>query len=209
MRSTQIVAALLGALSVTVSGCSLTKDSDPQAQPAPTPSVVATPTTADQPLHDDYAGFTPPVAVSDPDQFTQSVLDEVYPLREIRNAPRPVGSGPQIALRFLQALQRHDHIAAAKQLAVTGRVHFGTNDGATLDRVMTDVAHHAGLSSAGPCTHARPLNDEAAVVTCGTTPVVVHVSGRGTRAGVRISDWFVHRDVYPGPHTHGYTTYER
>ncbi len=114
------------------------------------------------------------------------------------------GTGPQIALRFLRALQRHDDIAAARTLTDIGRLAVSVHDEAHLHRVMADVAAKARLASAGPCTSARRLNADAAVVTCGTRRVVVHVSD-GLIAGVQLAPWHPRDDVYRGAHTHAFS----
>ena len=126
------------------------------------------------------------------------------PLQDLFYADAPTGTGPEMALRFLRALQRHDHLAAADELFVAGRNYFGTRDQATLDRVMRDIAANARLTNAGPCTSAERLNREAALVTCGRQKVVVHVLDE-VGSGVQISKWHPRYDVYRGAHSHAFT----
>ncbi|HVE95043.1 MAG TPA: hypothetical protein VNB24_08995 [Acidimicrobiales bacterium] len=127
-------------------------------------------------------------------------------LQTLLYADAPRGTGPEIALRFLRALQRGDDIGAARELFVYGRTYFATRDGATLARVMREVKSNARLADAGLCTGARQLNDDAALVSCGRTFVVVHVLADKLAAGVQISKWHPPGDVYSGPHTHAYTS---
>ncbi|MDT4941024.1 MAG: hypothetical protein QOJ34_1113 [Pseudonocardiales bacterium] len=131
-------------------------------------------------------------------------LGEDKPIDRLAFAPDPTGTGPQIALRFLRALQRRDDIAAAGTLTAIGRLSMSLHGDAHLRRVMADVANHARLATAGPCTSAARLNHDAAVVTCGNRKIVVHVAD-GIVAGVQLAPWHPRGDVYRGPHTHAYT----
>jgi hypothetical protein len=131
-------------------------------------------------------------------------LGEDKPIDRLAFAPDPTGTGPQIALRFLRALQRHDDIAAAGTLTAIGRLAVSLHGEAHLRRVMADVANHARLATAGPCTSAARLNHDAAVVTCGARKIVVHVAD-GIVAGVQLAPWHPRGDVYRGPHTHAYS----
>lgn len=131
-------------------------------------------------------------------------LGEDKPIDRLAFAPDPTGTGPQIALRFLRALQRRDDIAAAGTLTAIGRISVSLHGEAHLRRVMADVAANARLVQAGPCTRAARLNHDAAVVTCGARKIVVHVAN-GILAGVQLAPWHPRGDVYRGPHTHAYT----
>jgi hypothetical protein len=131
-------------------------------------------------------------------------LGEDEPIDRLAFAPDPTGTGPQIALRFLRALQRRDDIAAAGTLTAIGRLSVSLHGEEHLRRVMADVANHARLATAVPCTSAARLNHDAAVVTCGTRKIVVHVAD-GILAGVQLAPWHPHGDVYRGPHTHAYS----
>ena len=136
------------------------------------------------------------------DESDQDLLDRVW------RAHDPGGTGAQIALRFLQALQRGDDVTAEMELTYSSRFELSFTDLWTLHRVMTDVRRNAGLADAGPCSHAARLAMESAVVTCGRRHVVVHVPTNSLSRGVDISDWFVHYDVYRGQHTHAFTAIE-
>jgi hypothetical protein len=114
------------------------------------------------------------------------------------------GTGPQIALRFLRALQRHDDTAAARTLTDIARLSVSLHGAAHLRRVLADIAANARLAQAGPCTTARRLNPDAAVVTCSARRIVVHVSD-GFYTGVQLAPWHPRGDVYRGPHTNAYS----
>jgi len=101
----------------------------------------------------------------------------------------PTGTGPQIALRFVQALQRRDYLAAARQLDGGGRLALSGDTMGHLRRVMDDVRTKAKLTGAGRCTTASALTRESAVVRCGTRRVVVHVLNTSYYAGVEIDPW--------------------
>ncbi|HVF04282.1 MAG TPA: hypothetical protein VNA20_05540 [Frankiaceae bacterium] len=117
----------------------------------------------------------------------------------------PTGTGPQIALRFMRALQQRDHMNAARQLDGGGRLALSGDTMGHLRRVMDDVHTKAKLTGAGRCTTASALTRESAVVRCGTRRVVVHVLNTTHYAGVEIDPWHPRYDVYRGPHTHAYT----
>lgn len=131
-------------------------------------------------------------------------LNDDKPIDRLAFEPDPTGSGPQIALRFLRALQRHDDIAAARTLTAIGRLSVSLHGDSHLRRVMADVAAKARLATAGPCTSATRVNPDAAVVTCGSRKIVVHVAD-GFAAGVELAPWHPQGDVYRGPHTHAYS----
>jgi hypothetical protein len=127
------------------------------------------------------------------------------PLKQIWLANQPSGSGAAISLRFLQALQRHDDLAADRELYSVDRQYFAFEGLRALRRAMQEVRHNAGLEHAARCTDAIRLNREAALVRCGRLRVVVHVLHDELASGVQIGDWSYHRDVYRGPHTHAIT----
>jgi hypothetical protein len=124
---------------------------------------------------------------------------------ELWTAPAPRGSGPQISLRFLRALQRGDELAAASELSAWGRTLLAQAGMSAIHRVMRDVVRHAELDRTGMCSRARSLSANAAVVSCGSRHVVVHL-GDWITPGVLISAEHPRHDVYRGPHTHAFTT---
>ena len=67
------------------------------------------------------------------------------PLRELFLADATTGTGPQIALRFTQALQAGEHLTAARELYITGRALLATRDLPFLDQVMTDVTRPGSI----------------------------------------------------------------
>jgi hypothetical protein len=193
-RKTALVAVVLAGATV---ACGHAKSTTPQAAPT-TPatdgtSVVIVAVPGPEPTLDVPADLDLDVD-----------LGEDKPIDRLAFAPDPTGTGPQIALRFLRALQRRDDIAAAGTLTAIGRLSVSLHGEAHLRRVMVDVANHARLATAGPCTRAVRLNPDAAVVTCGTRKIVVHVAD-GFVAGVQLAPWHPRGDVYRGPHTHAYT----
>jgi hypothetical protein len=117
----------------------------------------------------------------------------------------PKGNGPQIALRFVRALQQRNYLAAARELDGGGRLALSNDTMGHLRRVMDDVYTNAKLTGAGRCTTANALTRESAVVRCGTRRVVVHVVNTAYYAGAEIDPWHPQYDVYRGPHTHAYT----
>lgn len=122
----------------------------------------------------------------------------------------PTGTGPQIALRFLQAVQDHDDLAADRELYGWERFRLADRDLEFLRSVMNDVRANAQLDDAGPCRDADWTDsDHVAVgVDCGLTTVVVRVWDDAFARGVRIADGHGHSDDYPGPHTHAQTNEE-
>lgn len=140
-----------------------------------------------------------PIAVDPPEDPDQTALEDSW------RGPEPRGTVAQISLRFLQALQRGDDLAADRELAKRVRFTLSMGDLWQLHRVMSDVRKNAGLADAGPCRHAAQLSREAAVVTCGRRHVVVNAGTLASPNGVRIDDWTAHYDVFHGPHTHAYT----
>ena len=148
---------------------------------------------------------TPDVSISvapdPPEDPMQKALEDSW-------HPDPRGTVAQISLRFVQALQRGDDIAALRQLDREERLWLSFRDVWTLHRVMSDVRKNAGLADAGPCSRVRQLSKAAAVVTCGERHVVVNADPWVGLTGVRLSDWTLHHDVFHGPHTHAYTLME-
>lgn len=157
----------------------------------------ALPAPSTSPTDDPFAG---PEAASTED--IRSPLEELPVLSQIWLADEPPGTGPQIALRFLQALQRHDDLAADRELYREDREWVAEADRATLARVLEQVRRNARLHRAAPCTGAVRLNAEAALVSCGALRVVVHVLHDELASGVQIGQWAYHHDVYRRPHTH-------
>ena len=128
------------------------------------------------------------------------------PLSWLLLAEAPAGTGPEIALRFLRALQAGNDLAAARELSQAGRFWLAVDGPGMLHAVMRDVAAHARLNGAGACTSARQLNAEAALVNCGRTRVVVHVMASTLGSGVQIAPWHSRGDVVRGAHTHAFTS---
>jgi hypothetical protein len=143
----------------------------------------------------------PEIAVDAPEDPAQKALEDAW-----RRDPR--GTVAQISLRFVQALQRGDDLAALRELDREERMWLSMRDLWTLHRVMSDVRKNAALTDAGPCRHVAQLSAKAAVVTCGRQRVVVNADPWVGLTGVRLSDWTLHHDVYRGPHTHAYTLME-
>jgi len=200
--------AMVIALGVTVAACGGSPSSNENAQ-RPAVNASAREPVEVEVLVPDAATCCRTTAEEDMpdapiDEGIPLVDHERTPLQRLFYAPSPKGNGPEIALRFLRALQRRDHLAAAHELFYAGRDYFGRGDQASLDRVMRDIAANARLQNATPCTHAERLNREAAVVSCGRQKVVVHVLD-GFAVGVQIAKWHPPYDVYRGPHTHAYT----
>jgi hypothetical protein len=163
------------------------------ARPVSPPLPTATPTSED--AWDDASAAT---AADD----IRSPLEDLPVLSQIWLGDEPSGTGPQIALRFLQALQRHDDLAADRELYREDREWIAEADRATLARVLEQVRRNARLNHAAPCTRAVRLNAEAALASCGALRVVVHVLHDDLASGVQIGQWAYHHDVYHGPHTH-------
>lgn len=129
-------------------------------------------------------------------------------LRELFFADPPTGTGPQIALRFLQALQAGQDFTAAHELYIAGRTLLAQHDLAFLQQVMDDIRNNAGLRAAPRCSTATPVNAEAAAVRCGQLTVVVHVMADEYGSGVQISDAHPAGDSYRAPHSHAFTRLE-
>jgi hypothetical protein len=191
----------------------------PTAPPATSPAPSSAPTrdSAAEPAtpHPDHGaagdakheGRTPihPLDVLIDDMTGHSDSDK---LRQLFLADQPTGTGPQIALRFLQALEDRDDYRAAHELYIAGRTLLAQHDITFLHRVMRDVAYNAALDTAGRCTTAERLTAETAVVSCSEQRVVVHVLDGPEGSGVQISDRHPAVDTYAGPHTHAFTTIE-
>lgn len=211
---TRNLAALTAALSLLTaltgcarSGASPTSPAD--VQPGPSSSQQLDPgatDTAPRSSHRAPASPRPHRHPSPEPAVTTEPTGERAQLQQLFRADQPVGTGPEIALRFLQALQDGQDLAAAHELYVFGRRLLAQQDMSLLHQVMRDVAGNAGLDGAGPCTSARPVSAQAAVVTCGDLNVVVHVLAAEYGSGVLISDLHPRWDTYAGPHTHAFTT---
>jgi hypothetical protein len=171
------------------------------AAPVPPAVIVAIPDLPDN--------IAEPTVTPTPDATTDGSVD----VRKTGNETLddlfwqddPTGTGQQIALRFVQALQRRDYLAAARQLDGGGRLALSGDTMGHLRRVMDDVRSNAKLTGAGRCVSASALTRESAVVRCGARRVVVHVLNTAHYAGVEIDPWHPQYDVYRGPHTHAYT----
>lgn len=192
-RTTVLAAVVIAAAATACSH----GDGPVTAAVAPTPVTLAAPqivvAVADPIAHE-------PIDSGEDVDFGLSFGDE--PIDRLAFESDTDGTGPQIALRFLRALQRHEEIAAARTLTVVARLSVSVHGEEHLHQVMADVDAHARLSSAGRCTSAARLNPDAAVVTCGTHAIVVHVADD---FGVQLAPWHPRGDVYRGPHTHAYS----
>jgi hypothetical protein len=201
MHSTQhhTRAATVAALAIAVAATACSRST----HPAGTPAAPAQVTSEQAPT---IVVAIPEPPIDDPlDLGTVDVdlgLDK--PIDRLPFDANTDGTGPQIALRFLRALQRHDDIAAARTLTDIARLAASLHGEAHLHRVLADVAARAHLATAGRCTSARRVNPDAAVVTCGARRIVVHVSD-GFGAGIQLAPWHPRGDVYRGPHTHAYS----
>ena len=196
----RIHAAALTGVTIAVATAGCTNRTDP-APAAPAVSPTASPDVPEIVI------AIPEVPAVDPlgiDDLTVDLGIADKPIDRLPYEGDTGGTGPQIALRFLRAVQRHDDIAAARTLTDIARLSVSLHGTAHLRRVLADVAANARLEQAGPCTTARRLNADAAVVTCGARCVVVHVSD-GVFAGVQLAPWHPRGDVYRGAHTHAYT----
>lgn len=202
-------AALAGGAGLLAAGGSHGSPHDTSAAPlhAPSAPVEADPTASPALDADDsWSGL-------ENAETDASVVDDIQApdydlpvLEQVWLADQPPGTGPQIALRFVKAVQRRDDVAADRELYSFGRQMFAAEGIRALHQAMADVRRNAGLDHAAPCTRALRLSDEAAVVTCGRLRVVVHVLDDSMAHGVQIGDWWVHQDVYRGRHTHAFTT---
>lgn len=195
MHSNRKTALAAVAIAAAVTACS--HGNGPVPQVAPTTARPAEPPVVIVAVPEPEPTFDVPVDL-DVD------LGDDKPIDRLAFVPDPTGTGPQIALRFLRALQRHDDIAAARTLTAIGRLSVSLHGEVHLRRVMADVAANARLGQSGPCTSAARLNPDAAVVTCGSRKIVVHVAD-GVVAGVQLAPWHPRGDVYRGPHTHAYS----
>ena len=208
-------AAIALALLVALSGCSLHRSAPPAAAPATSAPEAAFPNAeTDDPAAATDAGtdadpsgsswlVTPPRPMTDHDPRRHLTRPQRIALLD-----QPAGTGPQIALRFLQALQHRDDLGADRELFILGRSLLADHDETFLSAVMTNVREHAQLDTAGPCTHAEQLDPDSALVACGQRKVVVHVLADADASGVQIAGWLTHHDVYRGPHAHAYTSQE-
>ena len=126
-------------------------------------------------------------------------------LERIAFSDRPAGTPEQIALRFVQAVQRHDDVGADRELDLLYRLYFSPDHAQLLHRVMADVRRNAQLDGAGVCDRAFPVSSGVVVVRCARLHVVVHVGDDQLFQGVCIGGWYAHDDVYRGAHTHAFT----
>ncbi|HUR14800.1 MAG TPA: hypothetical protein VM097_09955 [Mycobacteriales bacterium] len=126
-------------------------------------------------------------------------------LTRIWMAEAPRGTVSELALRFMQALQRGDDFAADRDLHHFDRFLFSERP-EVLHAAMDDVRRHAGLPGAGRCVRAMRLAHGTAVVLCGATRVVVHVAVGEDERGVKINEQHARRDVFRGPHRHAVTS---
>jgi hypothetical protein len=181
------VAAVLAASVVT--GCGAAKSAAPPGRALPAVSPAAS------------VDASPAAPSEQPSPVPVSPL-----LRDVWSDVVPEGSATQIALRFLVALQHGDEQAAVRELSLVGRSYFAVHDGEVRHLILRDVAAHAALAHAGPCTSADRLTAEAVVVRCGRANIVVHVLDDPLAPGVQLAPWHVRHDVFHGPHTHAFTT---
>ena len=201
-------AAVLAVLAVALFATACGRDGDPAPTAAPTTAAPVPPTVI--------------VAVPQPPEITVDLgniepddsdtpdldIDDVFaddPLDRLFLDDDTDGTRAQIALRFVKALQRRDHLAAARTLTTISRLSLSNGTMPHLRRILGDVATNARLAGADRCTTARALTREAAVVHCGTQRIVVHVLAERWTSGVQIDPWHPRYDVYRGPHTHAYT----
>lgn len=202
---TTLTATTLAVVALAAAGCSSAAGND-QPTPAPVRTVSPTPSAGADGI-DSTDGSLQPWPREPELQFpTASALAYDPQLQQVALAPPPTGTGPQIALRFLQALQRGDDLGADRELFSMGRDLLGTHDLTFLHDVMDDVRANAALHTAGPCTRADHLSSDSAVATCGQQRIAVHVMAGAFGKGVQISDWLRHDDHYRGKHTHAFTT---
>lgn len=205
MRRTLLpVAALLALLATTGCTAALT--------PAATDRAGRPDRRVDAPSRDEAAD-TVALTADQPDEDVDDV-DEVAEdsarieagLRELWLANDVRGTAPQIALRFMQALQRGDDLAAARELLATWRI----SDAWALRRVMDDVRRHARLEGAGACTRAMTFREGQVIVACGRQRVMVPALSDPLTRGVDIfgEPLFFGRDPYRHPHTWAITTVE-
>lgn len=203
-RNTRRTALAAVAIAVAATACSRGDDTPhtapTTAAPVPPTVIVAIPQPPEitEPTVDPTAEATSDGSV-DVRKTGNETLDDLFWQGD------PTGTGPQIALRFVRALQQRNYLAAARELDGGGRLALSGDTMGHLRRVMDDVHTNAKLTGAGRCTSASALTRESAVVRCGARRVVVHVLNTSYYAGVEIDPWHPRYDVYRGPHTHAYT----
>jgi len=204
-RNTRRVVLAAAVIAVAATACS--RGDTRHAAPATTPPVPSAVIVAIPDLPDDITTPTvepiPDTANVDGSVDVRKTGDET--LDDLFWQGDPTGTGPQIALRFVRALQRRDYMTAARHLDGGGRLALSGDTMSHLRRVMDDVRSNAKLTGAGRCTSASALTRESAVVRCGARRVVVHVLNTTHYAGVEIDPWHPQYDVYRGPHSHAYT----
>lgn len=200
-RLTGNAALVVGLAIAALTGCS-----------SPAPGTTTAPTDVTQPAAPQAVEHVPTAAFDhEPVRTTAKMrthrgwLDRYTDV--LLNTEDPTGTGPQIAQRFLRALQVGDDLTAAQQLSAGERITAALHDMKWLHRVMDDVRRHAHLQGAVPCSRTDWVNRDAAVVTCGVQQILVHVRSEGFMPGVQIDSYFPHDDVYLGPHSHAYTRY--
>lgn len=171
----------------------------PPQEPQSEPAYDWAPDVTDEP--------TPEVPEGRRDRFTKDHMptDREPTLGEwLWYAVDPPGRRREIALRFAQALQQHDDFGAALEFGFADRVDFIDVGDPQLHAYFADIRRNAGLEHAALCTRSRDLDRDSAVVSCGTTDVVVHVDHMFP--GAVVSDWATHEDAFRGPHTHAFTS---
>lgn len=181
-------------LCLTLAACGSHRAATPSVQFVPVP-VDAPTSDTDLPVVDDPA---PSPSPTDAWGWVDPPLFRIW-----EEGPRK-GTHAHLALWFLQALQQHDDVAAARELNWNTMGVYGGDDERPLHATLNDVRHNAGLDHAAPCTQARPLSSVGVVVFCGSLAVVVHVGLDPGQDGVCIGDPRQFHDVYPGPHTYAY-----
>lgn len=140
------------------------------------------------------AGYADELDAEADDQIAEA-LSDLFFSQDIR------GTAPQIALRFMRALQRKDDLAAAREVLGVWRM----EDAWVLHRVMNDVRRHAALEGAGACTRALPFKHDLVLVACGGQRVMVQASD-DVVPGVTLFDRPRHFGEYRHPHTWAITT---
>ncbi|MDP9183575.1 MAG: hypothetical protein M3P04_12475 [Actinomycetota bacterium] len=136
---------------------------------------------------------------------------EAKALEEAFWAPDPRGSTAQIALRFLQALQRQDDLAALRQLGQLERQKIAEADVWALHRVMNDVRRNAHVNGSGACGFAKAFDEDDVLVACGQQRVMVHldpspVLGGGVEVLAAYSWIAWPKDPYRHAHTLAYSS---
>jgi len=197
-RPLALTVAALG-VGLALTGCTAQHDPAAKSDPTTKPSSAAATNTGSNDERPDSDSW------HDADGYWSAISS---PLVKAWLDDDPTGTGPQIALRFLQALQDHDDLAADRELSGLGRMTLATRDLDYLHAVMNDIRRNAGLDDAGRCRDADWADSDHVAVDCGNTTFVVKVFDDAPASGVRISDWDGHDDAYHGPHTDAYTTFE-